>query len=112
MKTRHGRMLTMRHEFLAHSAAYGSKIIIIPPGSEHPATGQILNEFTIAQARRTFTDPRFVEWIKEVAEQFHSQLKHDIAAQLAEMYGAKGPYSGPFYIPTGWEGFLWDDMKP
>jgi hypothetical protein len=106
MNLRHHRLLDVRNKFLAHSNAEGTRVIIIPPKIVNPLTGIAQSYFDHNVGKRTFLDPRYVDWLKDVVYAFKGLLDVDVRKQLEAEFGT-AVFTQPFEIETGWEDFKW-----
>jgi hypothetical protein len=106
MNIRHQRMVDIRNKFLAHSSAEGTRVIVVPPGAANPISGLSRPFFEHLVGKRTFLDPRFADWLVEVAYAFKGRLDVAVRDQLQSEFGARHPIE-TFELDTGWADFSW-----
>lgn len=107
MPVRHARLLDLRHKFLAHSSAEGTRVQVIPPGVANPLGVAPKSTFDFNIGKRTFQDIRYVEWLRVAPATFKSRLHSDINQLLADSFGGDSGLDVPFELPTGHENFQW-----
>lgn len=107
MPVRHTRLLDLRHKFLAHSSAEGTRVQVIPPGVTNPLGVSPKPTFDFNIGKRTFRDVRYVEWLRVAPSTFKIRLHSDISQLLAESFGGDSALNAPFELPTGHENFQW-----
>lgn len=108
MNIRHQRMVDIRNKFLAHSSAEGTRIMVVPPGVTNPITEISRPTFDHLVGKRTFLDPRFVDWLVEVADAFKGRLDVAVRDQLQLEFGARHS-TETFELDTGWADFSWSE---
>lgn len=107
MPVRHSRLLDLRHKFLAHSSAEGTRVQIIPSGITNPFGVAPKSTFDFKIGKRTFRDIGYVAWLRVAPVTFKSRLHSDISQLLAESFGGDSELDAPFELPTGHESFQW-----
>lgn len=104
----HDRLMTLRHQFLSHSSAAASKVLLVFPGAVNPATDEVSSCPTFVVAKRTFVDPRFVRWLAVSVEAFKLRLERDIAVHL-ERLSLSVPAGTLIEIDTGADEWKWPE---
>jgi hypothetical protein len=103
MNLRHHRLIDLRNNFMAHSSCEGTKLFILPPGSQLPDGGTCKN-FDHLVGKRVFKDIRFFDWVKDVVYELKGRLDVDVRRRLAEIGSG---LSAPQEMDTGYESFSW-----
>lgn len=106
MNARHSRLVDIRHKFLAHSSAEGTKVMIVPPNIKNPVTQTTKSVFDHNVGKRAFLEPVFAAWLVEVIQAFKARLDTDVATQIQTEFGSAS-HSATFEIETGWDKFKW-----
>lgn len=107
MNVRHQRMLYIRHKFLGHSSIDGSQVLLLAPGSQHPASGENVTTYHYAIAKRQFARPEYAGWLFELVSALATRLDADLRAvchELGSRYVARGT---TYEIDTGRDDFSW-----
>lgn len=107
MPVRHTRLIDLRNKFVAHSSAEGTRVQIIPPGVSNPLEVPLKSTFDFNIGKRTFSDIRYVEWLRIAPMAFKTRLHQDIRNLLAESFEDDAGLSAVFELPTGHENFKW-----
>jgi len=107
MNSRHHRLLDMRNKFMAHSSCEGTKLLILPPGSQLP-NGSVAERFDHLVGKRVFKNIRFFDWLKDVIFELKGRLDVDVGKRLSEI-GAG--LSVPEEMETGYDRFSWTVPK-
>lgn len=107
MPVRHSRMMDLRHKFLAHSSAEGTRIFVIPPNVLPPRGGAAAPHFRLDIGKRVFGDVRFVKWLLDLPKGFYLQLQTDIKSQLKKTFGSRNELTQAIELATGHENFQW-----
>jgi hypothetical protein len=106
LNLRHQRMVDIRNKFLAHSSVEGTRIMLVPPGVFNPVTEETSEEFDHNIGKRMFRDPRFSEWLIEVAIAFKGRLDMDVRRQLRKEFSFLSS-TEIVELETGWTDFKW-----
>jgi len=107
MTVRHQRLLDLRHKFIAHSSAEGTRVLIIPPNVENPLGISPTSSFDFNIGKRIFPDQRYVEWLRVAPAALKIRLHTDISQLLSETFGTDSALRASFELPTGHENFQW-----
>lgn len=107
MNLRHHRLLDMRNKFMAHSSCEGTKLLILPPGSQLP-NGSVAQSFDHSVGKRVFKDTRFFDWLKDVICELKGKLDADVRRRLSEIGSV---LSAPEEMETGYARFSWTVPK-
>ncbi len=102
----HERLIALRHEFLSHSCSAGSKFFLVFPSAVHPVTNAIVSVPSFAVAKRTFDDPRYLEWLFAAIRALDSRLARDIDTILNEL-SANVPANTLMELETGADDWTW-----
>jgi hypothetical protein len=108
MNLRHHRLFDLRNKFMAHSSCEGTKVMILPPGSKNPASGEVVDRYDHLVGKRSFGNVRFYDWLKDVAIELKSRLDGAVRKRLAEI-GAD--LKEPTEMETGYDDFEWTRPK-
>jgi len=104
LNLRHRRLMDLRNKFMSHSSCEGRKLVILPPGSENPATRERVASLDHIVGQREFSDARFFDWLKDVVVELKGRLDRDVRTRLQEI---AGHLSAPEEMATGYETFSW-----
>lgn len=104
MNLRHHRLIDLRNKFMAHSSCEGTKVMILPPGSKNPVSGEVVDRHDHLVGKRSFGDVRFYDWLKDVAFELKTRLDGDVRKRLAEI-GAH--LEEPVEMETDYDVFKW-----
>lgn len=107
MNIRHDRMVSIRHQFLAHSSLMGTKCVI--SSTLHPVanSGVIEEHFNYSIARRDFTKESYVTWLFDVCEALRLRIHNDLPKVLAENYSKGKGLKVPIILNTDIDMFNW-----
>lgn len=107
MNIRHERMVSIRHQFLAHSSLAGTKCVI--SSTLHPVEGSKIVEehFDYSIARRDFTKERYVIWLFDVCKALRLRVHNDLPKVLAENYSKGMGINTPITLNTDIDTFDW-----
>lgn len=108
MNERHRRLIDLRNKFMAHSSCEGTRLLIVPPGSPIPGTGEPAVAHDHLVGKRMFGDVRFCDWLSEVVIALKSRLDMDVRARLAEVGAALAQSTE---METGYDTFQWTASK-
>lgn len=106
LNLRHQRMIDLRNKFLAHSSAEGLRVMVVPPGILNPVTSETSKGFDHNVGKRVFLDPRYAEWLIDVAVAFKGRLDQDVQNQLGVEFASLSS-SEIFELETAWNDFKW-----
>ncbi|NNC87680.1 MAG: hypothetical protein HKN82_04380 [Akkermansiaceae bacterium] len=105
MPLRHSRLIDMRHKFVAHSSAEGTKIILVPGGVANPLTGESKPDPDFVVGKREFPEPQFAQWLLEAPIGFKGELLARICEVLTT--AIPGDATESFEIEVGGDTFQW-----
>jgi hypothetical protein len=111
MNVRHQRMMDIRNNFLGHSSIEGSKVLLLSPGSKHPATGDTMSMYYYAVAKRHFSRPEFSAWLYQLVDALFRRLHEDIRAVSKEIGAAYLKEAEMYPFATGVDAFEWTPPK-
>jgi hypothetical protein len=106
----HKRLLTLRHDFLSHSSSVGSKVFLVFPGAVHPVTKKVVSVASFAVAKRTFDDPRYLDWLLATIKKLETRLARDIDSILGEL-SATVPSGTLIELATGADQWNWNSSR-
>ena len=104
MNIRHHRLIDLRNKLMAHSSCEGTKVLILPPGTTNPMTGELVNHHDHLVGKRVFGDLRFFDWLKDVAVALKGRLDEDVRSRLVQIAGSA---TAPMEMETGYDDFQW-----
>lgn len=107
MNARHQRMIDIRNKFLGHSSVHGMRAFLLAPGAQNPATGEIIESYHYAVAKRTFLRREFVEWLAPVIDALAGRISADLKAACADVGGAYLAPGEIFELDKRHEDFTW-----
>ena len=107
MNVRHQRMMQIRNDFLGHSSIEGSKVFLLSPGSNHPATGDVMTSYYYAVQKRQFLNPQFSAWLFSLIDALFVRLDDDIRAISREIGSNYVNDTEIYEFETGADAFSW-----
>jgi hypothetical protein len=108
LNLRHQRLIDLRHKFMAHSSCEGTRVLILPPGSKNPLTGELVDRHDHLVGKRSFGDVRFYDWLKDVVIALKQRLDEDCRKRLAEIGVGMATADE---METGYDDFKWSTPK-
>lgn len=96
--------MALRNKFMSHSSCEGRKLMILPPGSEDPATRERVDCLSHVVGQREFSDIGYFEWLKDVVFELKGRLDTDVRTRLEQI---AGHLSAPEEMETGYDAVSW-----
>ena len=107
MNIRHERIISIRHQFLAHSSLQGTQCVISSILRPVANSSIIEEHFDYRVSRRDFTKESYVIWLFDVCKALRFRIHNDLPRILAENYSKGRGIKKPIILNTSIDTFDW-----